>query len=290
MFFFFSFPIVSQVTRVLCGGACMMLLVSAAASVAVGFVRHHYRQQELIKITAVVQLAAGIWLVLSLQLARDWSAQSESLFRWNHGPYCTADDTRLLGIHLLYCRRREKENKNKMTSPFFSGGWQKQAGHSRRRPEYKWGYRRRVGSHPSSQPARVSRKDLSKGVQTTSKWRKTDPIFHHSSVRKGGRCREEVHAAPIPRHWNFPIFNFKRKRGQVINNSNYPIDNDAPLTKNQTRFLWRQRILVLGRLIMRCAPVNKRDEPHNRRRKKLSRRTKPPRFYLFTCPWVPHAI
>ena len=59
-FFFFSFPIVSQVTRVLCGGACMMLLVSAAASVAVGFVRHHYRQQELIKITAVVQLAAGI--------------------------------------------------------------------------------------------------------------------------------------------------------------------------------------------------------------------------------------
>ena len=37
-----------------------MLMACAAASVAVGFVRHHQRQQELIKITAIVQLAAGI--------------------------------------------------------------------------------------------------------------------------------------------------------------------------------------------------------------------------------------
>ena len=44
-------------TRVLCGGACVMLLVSAAASVAVSLV--HYRQQELIEMTAVVQLTAG---------------------------------------------------------------------------------------------------------------------------------------------------------------------------------------------------------------------------------------
>jgi hypothetical protein len=35
-------------------------MACAAASVAVGFVRHHQRQQELIKITAIVQLAAGI--------------------------------------------------------------------------------------------------------------------------------------------------------------------------------------------------------------------------------------
>ena len=48
-----------QVTRVLCGGGCVMLLACAAASVAVAFVRHHHRQQEWIKITAIVQLAAG---------------------------------------------------------------------------------------------------------------------------------------------------------------------------------------------------------------------------------------
>jgi hypothetical protein len=48
-----------QVTRVLCGGGCVMLLACAAASVAVAFIRHHHRQQEWIKITAIVQLAAG---------------------------------------------------------------------------------------------------------------------------------------------------------------------------------------------------------------------------------------
>lgn len=58
-----------QVTRVLCGGGCLMLLACAAGCVAVAFVRHHHRQQELIKMTAVVQLAAG--KIPAIQLARD---------------------------------------------------------------------------------------------------------------------------------------------------------------------------------------------------------------------------
>ncbi|XP_057366915.1 uncharacterized protein LOC130687747 [Daphnia carinata] len=55
-----------QVTRVLCGGGCLMLLACAVGSVAVAFVRHHHRQQELIKITAVVQLAAASVMLLGL--------------------------------------------------------------------------------------------------------------------------------------------------------------------------------------------------------------------------------
>ncbi|KAI9557618.1 hypothetical protein GHT06_017446 [Daphnia sinensis] len=55
-----------EVTRVLCGGGCLMLLACAAGSVAVAFVRHHHRQQELIKITAVVQLAAASLMLLGL--------------------------------------------------------------------------------------------------------------------------------------------------------------------------------------------------------------------------------
>ncbi|KAK4016577.1 hypothetical protein OUZ56_031537 [Daphnia magna] len=55
-----------QVTRVLCGGGCLMLLACAAGCVAVAFVRHHHRQQELIKMTAVVQLAAASLMLLGL--------------------------------------------------------------------------------------------------------------------------------------------------------------------------------------------------------------------------------
>lgn len=53
--FYLSF----QVTRVLCGAGCLMLVACAVASLAVGLVRQHHRQQELIKITAIVQLVAG---------------------------------------------------------------------------------------------------------------------------------------------------------------------------------------------------------------------------------------
>ncbi|XP_046646105.1 uncharacterized protein LOC124336369 [Daphnia pulicaria] len=55
-----------EVTRVLCGGGCVMLLACAAASVAVAFIRHHHRQQEWIKITAIVQLAAASLMLLGL--------------------------------------------------------------------------------------------------------------------------------------------------------------------------------------------------------------------------------
>lgn len=60
-----------------------MLLVSAAASVAVGLVRHHHRQQELIKITAIVQLVAGIRLFFFFYSLLDktvYTAYLDSLF------------------------------------------------------------------------------------------------------------------------------------------------------------------------------------------------------------------
>lgn len=48
-----------QVTRLVCGGGCLLLVACAAASALAGLISQQERQQRLIKTTAVAQLAAG---------------------------------------------------------------------------------------------------------------------------------------------------------------------------------------------------------------------------------------
>lgn len=55
-----------QVTRIVCGAGCILLLTAGIASVAVTLVRQHHRQQRIIKVTALLQLIAASLMLLGL--------------------------------------------------------------------------------------------------------------------------------------------------------------------------------------------------------------------------------
>jgi len=55
-----------QVTQIVCGAGCVLLLTAGVASVVAACIRQHQRQQRLIKVTALIQLLAASLMLLGL--------------------------------------------------------------------------------------------------------------------------------------------------------------------------------------------------------------------------------
>lgn len=173
-----------------------MLLVCSAASVAVALVRQHHRQQQMIKITAVVQLVAG---KLPSFICSSFSIffklkffESSRIGRFSWLARIIADNGTGDGLSrerdrnqvFIYTRKRKGVEKRRRIWE-----WQKQAKVTILETSYRIQVSKLAFIHRLRASFVSTRKDVSKGVQTMVEDGST--ILHHSSEKKLGKKRGE---------------------------------------------------------------------------------------------------